>query len=274
MRVEASGTNLDRNDDALRFAQVWGYRFFDAASVADVAAAILAGYRGQDDELPLLVTPNVDILVTLEDNERLRHIVSKSAYVLADGQPLVSFSRLGGDRLQARLAGSDLTAAIWPKLRSAGASILAIVSDESVAEALEADNPACRAIVAPMISAEPDSEDFAEFAKACLFAAAGMAEPPEFVFIGIGFPKDCLLGSELLERWPLEKAPMVLAVGASMEFMTGVKTRAPKVMQRFGLEFVHRIAAEPRRLLRRYLIRDSRFLVILARHTLRNLLGR
>ena len=98
-----------------------------------------------------------------------------------------------------------------------------------------------------------------------------MSEIPEFLFVGIGFPKDVLVARSIIEQWPasMGPTPLVLAVGASLEFLTGQKKRAPQIFRTLGIEFVYRMLSDPRRLMKRYLVRDSRFLLILGRHILR-----
>jgi len=257
-----------KNPAALQQVHTWGFRFTDAPEIGHVVTALLDGYRGKPDELPLVVTPNVDILVTLESaEEHVKQTVKKAAVVLPDGQPLVSFSRFAGGSLQARLPGSDLTASLWPELVAGKRSTFAIVSQVEVAERLAREHTCFGSLVAPMVPAEAGTL-VDRFAWECIQAISTMEKTPEFVFIGIGFPKDPLLARSIIEQWPSEmgEAPMVLAVGASLEFITGLKKRAPEVFQRYGLEWLHRIASEPRRMLKRYLVRDARFLVILARH--------
>jgi N-acetylglucosaminyldiphosphoundecaprenol N-acetyl-beta-D-mannosaminyltransferase len=61
------------------------------------------------------------------------------------------------------------------------------------------------------------------------------------------------------------QAGVVMCVGAAMEFALGFKTRAPMWMQRAGLEWFWRLASEPRRLWRRYIVQGSRFAGLLRR---------
>ena len=249
----------------------WGMRFTDAASIDNVASALLEGYRGKPNELPMVVTPNVDILVSLESAEPgVRETVENAAVILPDGQPLVSLSRFAGGTLQTRLPGSDLTAAIWPELVAQNRSTFAIVSEVAVAEKLALQHTTFGSLVAPMV---PDTSGSLVdlFAWECIEAMSKMEKIPEFVFLGIGFPKDPLLGRSILDQWPEELGdpPMVLAVGASLEFLTGMKRRAPKAFQQLGIEWLHRVVSEPRRMVKRYFIRDARFLVILARQVRR-----
>jgi exopolysaccharide biosynthesis WecB/TagA/CpsF family protein len=249
-------------------AHTWGLRFTDAESIELVASALLDGYRGKPGQLPLVVTPNVDILVTLEDaSPRVKETVNRAAVVLADGQPLVSLSHLAGDRLGTKLAGSDLTAEMWPRLAIEGRSMFAIVPSGDVGFRLEQKHPDCAWRRAPMLEAS-ESTLMDTFAWQCVQQMLTANKRPEFVFIGIGFPKDLLLARSILEQWPADQGepPVVLAVGASLEFLTGLKKRAPKIFRVMGLEFVHRMLTEPRRMVKRYLVKDTRFLMILSRH--------
>ena len=256
---------------SLKDAQTWGMRFTDAPEIGSVADALLDGYKGKLNELPLVVTPNVDILVTLESADaQVKDTVARAAVVLPDGQPLVSFSRFAGDSLQARLAGSDLTAHMWPVLAKEKRSTFAVVSTPVVGERLLAQHSEFAFVAAPILPSEAGSL-IDRFAWNCIEQIASMGTIPEFVYLGVGFPKDILLAQSILAQWPdsLGPAPMVLAVGASLEFITGMRKRAPEIFQRLGIEFVYRMMCDPRRLLKRYLVRDARFLVILGRHLLK-----
>lgn len=265
-----------QTNPALQDVHTWGLRFTDAPNIGHVCSALLDGFRGKPSELPLVVTPNVDIMVTLETAEAsVKETVNRAAMVLPDGQPLVSLSRFAGGTLRARLPGSDLTAALWPELINEQRSTFAIVPNVEVAERLAVQHPKFGSRVAPMVPAESGTL-IDRFAWECIEAMSAMEETPEFVFLGIGFPKDPLLGRSIIEQWPAELGapPMVIAVGASLEFITGLKKRAPEIFQRFGVEWVHRVVTEPRRMIKRYFIRDARFLLIVARHAVRTPLAK
>ena len=78
----------------------------------------------------------------------------------------------------------------------------------------------------------------------------------DLLWIGLGTPKQHVAA----ERFRiLNAAPVILCVGAAFDFVAGVKRRAPTWMQRTGLEWLHRLASEPRRLWRRYLVGNPRF---------------
>lgn len=260
-----------RSLENLTEARTWGLRFTDAERIDHVSDAILDGYRGRPGQLPLVVTPNVDILISIEDGSKyLQDTVERAAIVLADGQPLVSFSRLAGEQLSAKLAGSDLTANMWPQLISQQRGVFAIVSNSNVGVSLGLQHSGFSWIEAPTLPAEEGSL-IDRFAWQCISNISDMEHRPEFLFVGLGFPKDVLLARSIIEQWPegLGNPPLVLSVGASLEFLSGTKKRAPLLYQKLGIEFLYRLASDPRRLARRYLVRDSRFLLILGRHILR-----
>ncbi|MGH7280131.1 MAG: WecB/TagA/CpsF family glycosyltransferase, partial [Polyangiaceae bacterium] len=84
---------------------------------------------------------------------------------------------------------------------------------------------------------------------------------PDLVLVGFGAPKQ--------ELWMHESAddlrPSVLfGIGATLDFLAGTAKRAPRWMSRVGLEWLHRLAQEPGRMSRRYLLRDPKFLGIVA----------
>jgi N-acetylglucosaminyldiphosphoundecaprenol N-acetyl-beta-D-mannosaminyltransferase len=86
--------------------------------------------------------------------------------------------------------------------------------------------------------------------------------PPRLVWVGLGAPKQ--------ERWiaAVSRAVpdvMFFGVGAAFDFLAGHKPRAPRVLQHLGLEWTHRLASEPGRLWKRYLIANTRFAVLVAK---------
>jgi exopolysaccharide biosynthesis WecB/TagA/CpsF family protein len=87
-----------------------------------------------------------------------------------------------------------------------------------------------------------------------------MESKAEVIWIGIGAPKQIVLANRLCETLPI----IALSVGAAFEIVSGTKLQAPKVFQRFGMEWLFRWIQEPRRLLGRYTIGNVRFLKILA----------
>jgi N-acetylglucosaminyldiphosphoundecaprenol N-acetyl-beta-D-mannosaminyltransferase len=92
-------------------------------------------------------------------------------------------------------------------------------------------------------------------------AAAINAARPDIVWVGMSSPKQDMWMARMR---PLLEAPVIIAVGAAFDFHSGTVAQAPRWMQRSGLEWVHRLATDPRRLWRRYLVDNPWFLWELA----------
>jgi len=86
--------------------------------------------------------------------------------------------------------------------------------------------------------------------------------PFRFCFLAVGSPQQEMIAQRLQARG--KARGLVLCVGASLNFLTGAERRAPRWMQRFALEWLYRLAQDPKRLARRYLLRGPRFFGYLA----------
>jgi N-acetylglucosaminyldiphosphoundecaprenol N-acetyl-beta-D-mannosaminyltransferase len=96
------------------------------------------------------------------------------------------------------------------------------------------------------------------------------AASPDFVWVGLGAPKQEYWVEEARHRLHVAG---ILAVGAAFDFHSGTKRRAPRWMQRTGTEWLFRLASEPRRLWRRYLVTNTRFVALAAAEVVRGTLG-
>jgi N-acetylglucosaminyldiphosphoundecaprenol N-acetyl-beta-D-mannosaminyltransferase len=173
-------------------------------------------------------------------------------------------SRLLGRPLRARLTGADLFSALWSRLIARRAPIAAIVATDRVAELLVDAHPAARCLVPPMFDVDDDSTVDSVIDEADrLWRDSGA----RFLLVGISMPKHHLIADRLRRRWIDSYAgtPTVLLLGQSPEFAVGEVRRAPRWMQRGGLEWLWRLGGDPVRLARRYLIDDVQFLALVWR---------
>ena len=97
------------------------------------------------------------------------------------------------------------------------------------------------------------------------------ASGAEFVWVGMGCPKQ--------ERWMQHyrrhlNAKVVLAVGAAFDFIAGTVSQSPPLMQNSGLEWLYRLAMEPRRLWKRYFLRNPYFIAMFAAQYIRHIFGK
>src|SRR5262245_4369099 len=196
-----------------------------------------------------LVTANVDFLVQALDDVELRRILFDAHLVLCDGTPLVWVSRLLGNPLPERVAGADL----MPLLLRVAAErkyrlFLLGASQESAWSAiknLQTEFP--NLIIAGSYS--PPFRQLLEMDHDEITSRIRAAEP-DILLVSFGCPKQ--------EKWIAMHyrslaVPVCVGVGATIDFLAGQYRRAPGWMRRGGLEWLFRLAQEPRRLLRRYL---------------------
>jgi N-acetylglucosaminyldiphosphoundecaprenol N-acetyl-beta-D-mannosaminyltransferase len=207
-------------------------------------------------------TPNVDHVVLLEDDARLRDAYASASLSLADGQVVVWASRLLGTRLRTRVSGSDL---IRPLLEIASGKrwrvYLLGAREGAAAQAAERLQREAPGVV--VVGIDPRRVDVDQAAERHDDLIASIREArPDLVLVALGCPKQEIL----IHRIAGAVRPAVcIGLGAGIDFLAGAVPRAPRWVSGAGLEWLYRLAREPRRLWRRYLLRDPRFFLILLR---------
>ncbi|MGH3737277.1 MAG: WecB/TagA/CpsF family glycosyltransferase [Micromonosporaceae bacterium] len=222
----------------------------EAEAVRYVIAALERGEGGT------VVTPNVDILRQVRRDPAAGHLVRSASLVLADGMPVVWASHLARSPLPARVAGSDLIWSLCAAAAAAGRSIYLLGGapgapsvSQRAAESLVDRYPGLTVAGAdsPPYGFDAQPEGVAPV------VAAALAADPDIVFVGLGFPRQERLITHLAAALP---GTWFVGCGASLAFAAGEVRRAPRWMRRTGLEWLHRLASEPRRLFRRYVVHD------------------
>lgn len=219
------------------------------------------------DKLPLLFTPNVDDVVKLNNKmyAALAAILSKSYYILPDGQFIVLTSRLLRKPLKKRLAGSDLFPILWKELIANKKRVMVIAPNETVGELMKKEYAEMVYYVPPFFD-EENTEELNNAIQACIPLFDEFK--PEYVFLGIRFPKQNHIALGLIEHVKNTSSngqmqmPLFLLLGASYEFYLNLKKRAPVIWRKLGLEWFHRVTQEPGRLFKRYFIEDLKFFPI------------
>jgi N-acetylglucosaminyldiphosphoundecaprenol N-acetyl-beta-D-mannosaminyltransferase len=242
---------------------VLGFNFVDDVSIDATLERLLAP-QPDDGREPIVLTPNVDTVVNMPELEGwgIGHRLRNSRYILPDGQPIVWASRMLGRPLGARLAGSDLVSPLWHRLVAEERRAMVVVSCPLVAAPLQAEMPSLGVYVPPVFDVD-DPVAFAEVIR----AAAEVLESsrPEFVFLGISFPKQQLLALALIDHMRRQgrQPPLFLCIGGGLELHVGRHRRAPRWVRRAGGEWFFRFLLEPRRLFHRYFVKDLRFVPIM-----------
>jgi N-acetylglucosaminyldiphosphoundecaprenol N-acetyl-beta-D-mannosaminyltransferase len=199
-------------------------------------------------------------IVLAHRDRRLAEAHAAATFVTPDGMPLVWLARLLGHRHVGRVYGPDFLIEFCRRTEHLGLRHFLFGSTDDVAAKLERalvrrfpGLVVCGRYAPPMrgIEAGPNADDLARI----------RAARPDIVWVGLGTPKQ--------ELWMRAHAPalpgvMLLGVGAAFDFHSRSKPQAPRWLRQAGFEWCFRLATEPRRLGRRYLLGIPQFLWLLA----------
>jgi N-acetylglucosaminyldiphosphoundecaprenol N-acetyl-beta-D-mannosaminyltransferase len=203
-----------------------------------------------------LVTANLDFLRRHARDADARALYAAADVRVADGFPLVWAARLQGDHLPERVTGSSLVGHIAERAATEARSIFFLGGDgDSAARAianLRARWPGLRVAgcASPFVDRVPSAEQVERLRQEIV------ATRPDFLLVGMGSPKQENVISALRADLP---ATWMIGVGVTFSFVAGDIRRAPRLVQRAHLEWLWRLAQEPRRLFRRYVIEDLPF---------------
>lgn len=208
----------------------------------------------------MIFTPNVDHIVNAERDVAFRSAYQAAKLVLVDGQPVVWASQLLGTPLPEKISGSDFVLPLLQRAAACGWRVYLFgarpgVADDVAAWLRETNHVNVVGAAAPAI----DIDNRVENQR---IAATIQETRPDLVLVALGSPKQELFIHQIAQSM---NSVVFLGVGASLDFMAGSVKRAPAWMSRAGLEWLHRLVHEPRRLWRRYLVDDLQFLNILYR---------
>jgi N-acetylglucosaminyldiphosphoundecaprenol N-acetyl-beta-D-mannosaminyltransferase len=222
-----------------------------AAVVEWAARFIRSGRRGY------LCTVNVAILMMMRRDPGLQRIVDHAAMVIADGQPIVWLSRRLRRPLPERVAGVDLVDALAARAAREGFSLYLLGSRSDVVEAaagrLRRQHPGLQ--VAGI------ADGYFPASEARARARAVRESGADILLVGMGVPRQ----EYFVDTWWDELgARLAIGVGGTLDILAGRRRRAPGWCQQAGLEWLCRLAQEPRRLAGRYLVTNTQFLWLAA----------
>jgi N-acetylglucosaminyldiphosphoundecaprenol N-acetyl-beta-D-mannosaminyltransferase len=211
-----------------------------------------------------IVTPNLHILRECRRHGDVRDLVGRADVVVADGMPLIWASRLQRTPLPERVSGSNL---IWSVSEAAARANLRVFflggqpgSADNAAQRLREASPALQIVgtLCPPFGFEKDTVAIEAMAREVREAR------PDIVFVALSFPK----GEHLVQRIR-SAAPTAwwIGVGISFSFVAGDVKRAPRMIQRVGMEWLFRLSQEPGRHARRDLVEGIPFALSLLAHS-------
>jgi exopolysaccharide biosynthesis WecB/TagA/CpsF family protein len=215
------------------------------------------------DRYGYIVTPNVDHIIRHHEDSHFRRLYAQAAYVLLDSRFLAHTVGLVKRQVLRVCLGSDLTTAMLNSIiKPLDATILVggtreqaqILKERYGLVRLRHIDPPMNFIRDPLA------------VETCLREIEA-ASPFRYCFLAIGSPQQEIIAQKLKERGSARG--LALCVGAAIDFLTGIETRAPVWMQEAGLEWLYRLSRNPRRLWKRYLVRGPKIFLLLWRIELR-----
>lgn len=206
-----------------------------------------------------VVTPNAHHIVTIQENSYFREIYESSFLSVPDGVPLLWAAKFLGTPLPTRVNGTDLFEKLCEVGAEKGLKIFLLGGRPGAAiaasDVLSKKYPKIQIAghYCPPYGFETDKGELEKISQAL------QAASPDLVFVGLGAPKQ--------EKWIYENykdldIPISVGIGVSFELVAGIVTRAPKIMQRLGLEWLFRLFMEPQRLWKRYVVGNTVFVYL------------
>ncbi len=215
----------------------------------------------------VVFTPNVDHLIKIQKDPEMRRVYESADYCVCDSKIIQYASYFLGQPIQEKVSGSDLFPAFYQHNKdNENVRIFLLGAEKGVAEQaqININNKAGRTIVvdtySPPLGFENDPVECQKIIDKIRQSGATV------LAIGLGAPKQ--------EKWiaryksALPDIKVFFAIGATIDFEAGYKSRSPKWMSEAGLEWLHRLLLEPQRLWKRYLIDDLPFLVLILKQKL------
>ncbi|MDP4179038.1 MAG: WecB/TagA/CpsF family glycosyltransferase [Bacillota bacterium] len=207
----------------------------------------------KDGKYHYVVTPNVDHIIKLEYDKEFQEIYKNADLILVDGQPLMWIGKYLNRPIKEKVSGSDLFPNVCEMAAKENYSVFLLGAAEGVA-ALAAKNLCNRfkglniaGVYSPSFGFEKKEDEIEKIIEMINNLK------PDILCVGVGAPKQEKFIFKYKDRL---KVPVSLAIGGSIDFESGIKKRAPKWMQKSGLEGVYRFCKEPRRMFKRCFIDD------------------
>lgn len=210
-----------------------------------------------------VVTPNVDHIVKLEEDFEFKKVYEEADLILTDGMPLIWMSRFQKDKIKEKVSGSDLFPKVCELASEKSYKVFLLGAAEGVASKAaknltnKYNNLNMVGVYSPSFGFEEKEEEIEKIIDLI------NDSKPHILAVGLGAPKQEKFIHKYKERL---NVPISLAIGASIDFEAGNITRAPKWMQKSGLEWFYRFLNEPKRMFKRYFIDDIKILKIFIKY--------
>lgn len=230
----------------------------------DDAVQIILKHIAADKEPQYIVTPNAQHVVLVQNDLVFKQVYEKAFLVVPDGVPLLWVARLLNTPLQGRVNGTDLFERLCEVAANYGLKVFFLGGRAGAAvkasEVLKSRYSELDATTyCPPYGFESNAIELRRINDAI------KAATPDILFVGLGTPKQ--------EKWISQNyqqlnVPISIGIGGSFDLVSGMIQRAPKIMQKMGLEWFFRLLIEPRRLWKRYVFSNTVFIYLVIKQRL------
>ena len=221
---------------------------FDCLDYHDATKRIIEDAKSKKGGV--VVTPNVAHVLQVEKDQKYLNLINEADYVLPDGQPIIWASKALNKPLPAKISGSDLILDLCREAAGHDVSVFLLGGLEGEADKAAAN--LCKKYPGLKVAGTyyPEFGFEKDEAECQRIVDAINASGASIVFIGVGCPKQEYWAQKYRSQLP---GKVLLGIGISIAFCAGTVGRAPKWMQKSGLEWFFRFLQEPKRLGMRYL---------------------
>ncbi|WP_020168534.1 MULTISPECIES: WecB/TagA/CpsF family glycosyltransferase [Methylotenera] len=225
----------------------------DPLNMQETVSLINSWIAQPQNQCHFVVTPNVDHIVKLQTDVGLQKAYKDASLVVTDGRPVVWAADLLGVKLPGTVPGSDLVPALFEHAQANHQSLTVFLlgAMPGVADRAKDIIHATWPMVKVVGTLSPDFGFEKKPVVSKAICEAVNASGADLLLLGLGAPKQELWIAQHSTELSVKVA---LCIGATIDFIAGEKSRAPVWMQKIGLEWLHRMLSEPRRLAKRYII--------------------
>ena len=210
-----------------------------------------------------IVAINVDVVIKIEKDSKLKKVTDEADMVLIDGKPLIWISKWHKQPIKEKVSGSDLVPALCGHAAKQGYSVFIIGGKDGVAEKAKQnlqsqyDGINIVGTYSPPFGFENDNSELLKINNMIT------ACHPDILIVCFGCPKQ--------EKWIYDHykdydATVSVCAGATVDFLAGNVKRAPKWMSNHGLEWLYRFFQEPKRMFKRYFVDDMKIIGLASKY--------
>jgi len=225
----------------------------DPITMRETVSCIFGWIEAAANGCQFVITPNVDHVVQVQTNKALQQAYGNASLVVTDGKPVVWAANLLGKQIPETVPGSDLVPEIfnYAQENQKPIKVFLLGAMPGVAEQAKRNIgqqwPIVKIVgtLSPEFGFDKNEKDSMDICKAVNNSGA------EVLVLGLGAPKQELW----IDKYGTHiSARAALCVGATIDFLANEKPRAPMWMRTYGLEWLHRVLSEPKRLAKRYMV--------------------